>query len=57
MKVYHYVYTDHTDDYGNGCPYSGRPVASDVIDVTDPHADDDEVLCPQDCNTSAIEHE
>lgn len=55
MTFYSYVYTDHTNDSGDWCPFAGRPVESGVLDDTDPYAADDDILCPQECADSAVE--
>lgn len=56
MIFYSYVYTEHTNDSGDWCPFAGRPVESGVLDDTDPNAHEDDILCPQDCTDSAVEH-
>lgn len=55
--IYHYTYIDHVTKDDDNCPWSGRPVESGTVDESDPDADQDGVMCPDECPDSGIERE
>lgn len=44
-----YRYTEHTNDIGDSCPYSGELVQPE------PTENEEDVACPQNCRDSGIE--